>query len=141
ERVLTDLSDPVAECDVGHIRLAREADLVVVAPATADLMAKLAGGHADDLASAVLIATDRKVLLAPAMNPHMWQHRATRRNLARLIDNGVALIGPNAGEMAEEGGAGGAAGDRGGRAVAHRPRQRRGSARGQARDRHLRPDP
>jgi phosphopantothenoylcysteine decarboxylase/phosphopantothenate--cysteine ligase len=106
ERVFTDLFDPVAEFDVGHIRLAREADLVVVAPATADLMAKLAGGHADDLASAVLIATDRKVLLAPAMNPHMWQHRATRRNLARLIDDGVALIGPNAGEMAEEGEAG-----------------------------------
>src|SRR5262249_9203793 len=102
------LFDPVAEFDVGHIRLAREADLVVVAPATADLMAKLAGGHADDLASAVLIATDRKVLLAPAMNPHMWQHRATRRNLARLIAAGVALLGPNAGEVAEgaEAGAG-----------------------------------
>src|SRR5262245_51092465 len=75
ERVFTDLFDPVAEFDVGHIRLAREADLVVVAPATADLMAKLAGGHADDLASAVLMATDRKVLLAPAMNPHMWEHK------------------------------------------------------------------
>src|SRR5262244_516854 len=106
ERGFKELFDPLAEVDVGHNPLAREADLVVVAPATADLMAKLAGGHADDLASAVLIATDRKVLLAPAMNPHMWQHRATRRNLARLIDNGVALIGPNAGEMAEEGEAG-----------------------------------
>jgi phosphopantothenoylcysteine decarboxylase / phosphopantothenate---cysteine ligase len=106
ERVFTDLFDPVAEFDVGHIRLAREADLVVVAPATADLMAKLAGGHADDLASAVLIATDRKVLLAPAMNPHMWEHKATRRNLARLIDDDVALVGPNAGEMAEAGEAG-----------------------------------
>ena len=82
ERVFTDLFDPGSEFDVGHIRLAREADLVVVAPATADLMAKLAGGHADDLASAVLVATDRKVLLAPAMNPHMWQHKATQRNLA-----------------------------------------------------------
>src|SRR5215813_3354412 len=106
ERVFTDLFDPGSEFDVGHIRLAREADLVVVAPATADLMAKLAGGHADDLASAVLLATDRTVLLAPAMNPHMWEHRATRRNLARLIEDGVALVGPNAGEMAEAGEAG-----------------------------------
>jgi len=106
ERVVTDLFDPKSEFDVGHIRLAREADLVVVAPATADLMAKLAGGHADDLATAVLLATDRTVLLAPAMNPHMWEHRATRRNLARLVDDGVALVGPNAGEMAEAGEAG-----------------------------------
>src|SRR6266851_10641 len=106
ERVFTDLFDPGSEFDVGHIRLAREADLVVVAPATADLMAKLAGGHADDLASAVLVATDRKVLLAPAMNPHMWQHKATQRNLARLVEDGVALVGPNAGEMAEAGEAG-----------------------------------
>src|SRR2546430_2772157 len=106
ERVFTDLLDPGSEFDVGHIRLARDADLVVVAPATADLMAKLAGGHADDLASAVLVATDRQVLLAPAMNPHMWEHRATRRNLARLIDDGVALVGPNVGEMAEAGEAG-----------------------------------
>src|SRR5439155_19500986 len=67
---------------------------------------KLAGGHADDLASAVLVATDRKVLLAPAMNPHMWQHKATQRNLARLVEDGVALVGPNTGEMAEAGEAG-----------------------------------
>jgi len=106
ERVFTDLFDPGSEFDVGHIRLAREVDLVVVAPATADLMAKLAGGHADDLASAVLVATDRKVLLAPAMNPHMWQHKATQRNLARLVEDGVALVGPNTGEMAEAGEAG-----------------------------------
>jgi phosphopantothenoylcysteine decarboxylase/phosphopantothenate--cysteine ligase len=106
ERVFTDLFEPGSEFDVGHVRLAREADLIVVAPATADLMAKLAGGHADDLASAVLLATDRKVLLAPAMNPHMWEHKATRRNLARLIEDGVALVGPNAGEMAEAGEAG-----------------------------------
>src|SRR5262245_35840930 len=105
ERVFTDLFDP-GEFDVGHVRLAREADLVVVAPATADLMAKLAGGHADDLASTVLLATDGPVLLAPAMNPHMWEHKATRRNLARLVDDGVALVGPNAGEMAEAGEAG-----------------------------------
>src|SRR6266516_1892497 len=106
ERVFTDLFDPGSEFDVGHIRLAREADLVVVAPATADLMAKLAGGHADDLASAVLLATDRTVLLAPAMNPRMWEHKATRRNLAQLIDDGIAVVGPNAGEMAEAGEAG-----------------------------------
>src|SRR6185312_5570380 len=74
ERVFTDLFDPAHEFDVGHIRLAREADLVVVAPATADLMAKLAGGHADDLATAVLLATTAKILLAPAMNPRMWSN-------------------------------------------------------------------
>jgi phosphopantothenoylcysteine decarboxylase/phosphopantothenate--cysteine ligase len=105
-RVFTDLFDVTTEFDVGHIRLARETDLVVVAPATADLMAKMAGGHADDLASAVLLATDRSVLLAPAMNPRMWRHPATRRNLARLADDGMAVIGPNAGEMAEAGEAG-----------------------------------
>jgi phosphopantothenoylcysteine decarboxylase/phosphopantothenate--cysteine ligase len=106
ERVFSDLFDPHSEFDIGHIRLARDADLVVVAPATADLMAKLAGGHANDLASAVLLATDRTVLLAPAMNPRMWEHKATRRNLAQLIDDGIAVVGPNAGEMAEAGEAG-----------------------------------
>jgi phosphopantothenoylcysteine decarboxylase / phosphopantothenate---cysteine ligase len=106
ERAFTDLFDQESEFDVGHIRLAREADLVIVAPATADLMAKLAGGHADDLASAVLLATDRPVLLAPAMNPRMWEHKATQRNLARLIEDGIAMVGPNAGEMAEAGEAG-----------------------------------
>jgi len=103
EPAFTDLFDAASEFDVGHIRLAREADLVVVAPATADLMAKMAGGHADDLASAVLLATGRPVLVAPAMNPHMWDHPATRRNLARLAADGVAVVGPNAGEMAEAG--------------------------------------
>jgi phosphopantothenoylcysteine decarboxylase/phosphopantothenate--cysteine ligase len=103
ERAFTDLFDPRSEFDVGHIRLARDADLVVVAPATADLMAKMAGGHADDLASTVLLATDRPVLIAPAMNPHMWAHAATRRNLAQLAADDVAVIGPNAGEMAESG--------------------------------------
>ena len=98
EAAFTDLFDPKSELDVGHIRLARDCDLIVVAPATADLMAKMAGGHADDLASAVLLATDRPVLLAPAMNPHMWSHKATRRNLAQLTADGVALVGPNAGE-------------------------------------------
>jgi phosphopantothenoylcysteine decarboxylase/phosphopantothenate--cysteine ligase len=106
ERAFTDLFDAATEFDVGHVRLARETDLIVVAPATADLMAKMAGGLAGDLASAVLLATDRPVLIAPAMNPHMWAHPATRRNLARLIDDGIAVVGPNAGEMAEAGEAG-----------------------------------
>jgi phosphopantothenoylcysteine decarboxylase / phosphopantothenate---cysteine ligase len=101
ERVFTDLFDLAGEFDVGHIRLARETDLIVVAPATADLMAKLAGGHADDLATAVLLATTAKILLAPAMNPRMWANKATQRNLARLVADGIALIGPNEGEMAE----------------------------------------
>jgi phosphopantothenoylcysteine decarboxylase / phosphopantothenate---cysteine ligase len=103
ERVFSELFDPGSEFDVGHIRLARETDLIVVAPATADLMAKMANGIANDLASAVLLATDAKILLAPAMNPHMWSNKATQRNLAQLIADGVALIGPNEGEMAEAG--------------------------------------
>jgi phosphopantothenoylcysteine decarboxylase/phosphopantothenate--cysteine ligase len=106
ERVFTDLFDPASELDVGHIRLARAADLVVVAPATADLMAKMAGGHANDLASAVLLATGAPVLIAPAMNPQMWGHAATRRNLARLAADGIAVVGPGEGEMAERGEAG-----------------------------------
>jgi phosphopantothenoylcysteine decarboxylase/phosphopantothenate--cysteine ligase len=103
ERVFTDLFDPRTEFDVGHIRLARETDLIVVAPATADLMAKLAGGHADDLATAVLLATNAKVLLAPAMNPHMWKNKATQRNFAQLTSDGFSFVGPNEGEMAEAG--------------------------------------
>jgi phosphopantothenoylcysteine decarboxylase/phosphopantothenate--cysteine ligase len=103
ERAFTDLFDEIAEFDVGHIRLARDADLVVVAPATADLIARMAGGHAEDLAAAVLLATDHSVLIAPAMNPRMWQHPATQRNLARLVEDGVAVVGPNVGEMAEAG--------------------------------------
>ncbi len=102
-RVFTDLFDPAHEFDVGHIRLAREADLIVVAPCTADLMAKLAGGLASDLATAVLLATSAKVLLAPAMNPHMWANKATQRNFAQLAADGFAFIGPNEGEMAEAG--------------------------------------
>ena len=101
ERVFTDLFDPDSEFDVGHIRLAREAELIVVAPATADLMAKMANGLADDLATAVLLATRARILIAPAMNPAMWSHRATKRNLATLVADGVHVIGPNAGEMAE----------------------------------------
>ncbi|HYQ19774.1 MAG TPA: bifunctional phosphopantothenoylcysteine decarboxylase/phosphopantothenate--cysteine ligase CoaBC, partial [Xanthobacteraceae bacterium] len=106
EPAFTDLFDPTTEFDVGHIRLAREADLIVVAPATADLLARMAGGHADDLACAVLLATDRPILVAPAMNPRMWEHPATQRNLAQLAGDGVAVVGPNAGEMAEAGEAG-----------------------------------
>ena len=106
ERVYTDLFDADSEFDAGHIRLGRECDLIVVAPATADLMAKMAQGHADDLASAILLAADRPILLAPAMNPLMWNNAATRRNVAQLARDGIALIGPNAGEMAEAGEAG-----------------------------------
>jgi phosphopantothenoylcysteine decarboxylase/phosphopantothenate--cysteine ligase len=106
QRCYTDLFDPQSEFDAGHIRLARNCDLIVVAPATADLMAKLANGHADDLATAILLATDRQILLAPAMNPLMWNNAATRRNVAQLKQDGVALIGPNAGEMAERNEAG-----------------------------------
>src|SRR5882757_8630819 len=105
-RVYTDLFDPESEFDAGHIRLARDCDLIVVAPATADLIAKMAQGHADDLASAILLAADRPVLLAPAMNPLMWNNTATRRNVAQLSRDGIAMIGPNAGEMAEAGEAG-----------------------------------
>jgi phosphopantothenoylcysteine decarboxylase/phosphopantothenate--cysteine ligase len=103
EPVFTDLFDARGEFDVGHIRLARETDLIVVAPATADLMAKMAGGQANDLATAVLLATKTKILLAPAMNPLMWSNKATQRNLTQLVADGVALIGPNEGEMAEAG--------------------------------------
>src|SRR5207247_8933343 len=100
ERAFTDLFDPQLEFDIGHIKLAREAELIVLAPAPADLIAKLAGGHADDLASAVLLATDRPVLVAPAMNPRMWEHKATRRHLVQLIADGGAVVGPNSGEVA-----------------------------------------
>jgi phosphopantothenoylcysteine decarboxylase/phosphopantothenate--cysteine ligase len=106
EKPFTDLFDQASEFDVGHIRLARDNDLIVVAPATADLMAKMANGHADDLASAVLLATDKTILLAPAMNSRMWSNKATQRNLARLKADGILTVGPNAGEMAESGEAG-----------------------------------
>ena len=90
----TDLFDPASEFDVGHIRLARETDLIVVAPATADLMAKMANGHADDLATAVLLATTTKIVLAPAMNPRMWANKATQRNLAQLVADGACCRRP-----------------------------------------------
>src|SRR5262245_56072511 len=106
ERAHTELFDLATEFDIGHIRLARDCDLVVVAPATADLVAKMAHGLADDLASTVLLATAQPVLIAPAMNPQMWAHAATRRNMAALAADGIATVGPNAGEMAESGEAG-----------------------------------
>lgn len=106
ERVLTDLFDLDEEREIGHIRLARDSDLIVVAPATADLIARMAGGHADDLATAVLLATEKPVVLAPAMNPAMWRHPATRRNVAQLKADGIRIIGPAVGEMAERGEAG-----------------------------------
>jgi phosphopantothenoylcysteine decarboxylase/phosphopantothenate--cysteine ligase len=106
ERAYTDLFDAASEFDVGHIRLARDTDLIVVAPATADLLAKMAGGHADDLATAVLLATDKPILIAPAMNPLMWTAKATARNLAQLRSDGIHVVGPNSGEMAERGEAG-----------------------------------
>ncbi|MES1201401.1 MAG: bifunctional phosphopantothenoylcysteine decarboxylase/phosphopantothenate--cysteine ligase CoaBC [Pseudomonadota bacterium] len=106
ERVFADLFDPAEEFDVGHIRLARDSDLIIVAPATADLMAKAANGLASDLASAVLLATDKPVLMAPAMNPRMWANPATQRNFAALQADGIRFVGPNAGEMAERGEAG-----------------------------------
>ncbi|WGS20700.1 MULTISPECIES: bifunctional phosphopantothenoylcysteine decarboxylase/phosphopantothenate--cysteine ligase CoaBC [unclassified Bradyrhizobium] len=106
ERVHTDLFDAESEFDAGHIRLARECDLIVVAPATADLIAKVAHGHADDLASAILLAANRPILIAPAMNPLMWNNPATRRNVLQLRRDGIHTVGPNAGEMAEAGEAG-----------------------------------
>lgn len=94
------LWDSGAEAEIGHIQLSRNADLVVVAPATADLMAKMAHGLADDLASTLLLATDKPVLIAPAMNVRMWDHPATRRNLAVLRADGIRLVGPDEGDMA-----------------------------------------
>jgi phosphopantothenoylcysteine decarboxylase/phosphopantothenate--cysteine ligase len=106
DRVFTDLFDLDDEREIGHVRLSRDADLVVVAPATADLLAKMAMGQANDLATAVLLATDKPVLVAPAMNPRMWDHPATRRNVRQLLADGIRFVGPNAGEMAERGEAG-----------------------------------
>ncbi len=99
-KVYTDLFDLTDEAEMGHIALSRSADLIVVAPATADLMAKMAQGRADDLASTLLLATDTSVLLAPAMNVRMWQHPATQRNLTILQWDGIGIVGPNSGDMA-----------------------------------------
>jgi phosphopantothenoylcysteine decarboxylase/phosphopantothenate--cysteine ligase len=100
EKVYTDLFDLTDEAEMGHIQLSRVADLVVVAPATADLMAKMASGLASDLASTALMATDKPVLIAPAMNVRMWQHPATQRNIATLKADGVLFVGPEEGDMA-----------------------------------------
>jgi len=100
EKVFQHLFSLTDESEMGHIELSRSADLVVVAPATADLMAKLAAGHANDLASTALLATDKPVLMAPAMNVRMWNHAATQRNLKTLKGDGVLFVGPNEGDMA-----------------------------------------
>ncbi|MDO9417692.1 bifunctional phosphopantothenoylcysteine decarboxylase/phosphopantothenate--cysteine ligase CoaBC [Pararhizobium sp.] len=102
-KVYTELFSREDEQDVGHIRLARDCDLVLIAPATADLMAKMAHGLAGDLASTVLLATNRPVLAAPAMNPAMWSHPATWRNHQALLRDGIHFVGPASGEMAESG--------------------------------------
>jgi len=100
EKVYRDLFDLTDEAEMGHIQLSSSADLVVVAPATADLMAKMAHGHANDLASTLLMATDTPVLVAPAMNVRMWEHPATQRNIATLRGDGIGFVGPNEGDMA-----------------------------------------
>lgn len=99
-KVYQNLFDLGDEAEMGHIQLSRAADLVVVAPATADMMAKMAAGLAGDLASTLLLATDKPVLIAPAMNVRMWLHAATQRNLACLRGDGIAVVGPNDGDMA-----------------------------------------
>lgn len=103
ERCFTDLFSLTDEADIGHIALSRSTDLVVVAPATADLIAKMATGLANDLASTALLATDKRILIAPAMNPRMWEHPATQRNMAQIEKDGVLVVGPNSGAMAERG--------------------------------------
>ena len=105
DKVYTDLFSLTDESEMGHIRLSREADLVVVAPATADLLAKMAAGLSNDLATTALLATDKPVLVAPSMNAHMWSHPATQRNLAQLDADGILRIDPAHGDLAcgEEG--------------------------------------
>jgi phosphopantothenoylcysteine decarboxylase/phosphopantothenate--cysteine ligase len=100
DKVFTDLFDLTDEAEMGHIQLSRDADLLVVAPATADLMARMANGVCNDLATTVLLATDKPVLIAPTMNVRMWTHAATQRNVARLQADGVMIVGPNDGDMA-----------------------------------------
>ena len=100
EKVYTSLFSLTDEVEMGHIQLSRAADLLVVAPATADLMAKMANGLADDLASTALLATNKQILIAPAMNVRMWRHRATARNVETLHRDGITIVGPNDGEMA-----------------------------------------
>jgi phosphopantothenoylcysteine decarboxylase/phosphopantothenate--cysteine ligase len=100
DKVYTDLFDLKDEAEMGHIQLSRQADLLVVAPATADLMAKMAAGIADDLATTLLLATDKPVLVAPAMNVRMWDHPATQRNIATLRADGLTVLAPDKGPMA-----------------------------------------
>ena len=100
EVVHTELFELTSEVEMGHIELSRSADMLLVAPATADLLAKMANGFANDLASTVLLATDKPVMVAPAMNVRMWEHPATQRNLATLRADGVTVVGPNEGPMA-----------------------------------------
>ncbi|HXE28167.1 MAG TPA: bifunctional phosphopantothenoylcysteine decarboxylase/phosphopantothenate--cysteine ligase CoaBC [Stellaceae bacterium] len=101
EKAYSDLFSLTDESEMGHLRLAQESDLLVVAPASADILAKMAGGLADDLAATALLATDKPILVAPAMNFRMWEHKATQENLARLASRGVKQVGPNAGPLAE----------------------------------------
>ncbi len=98
--VYTSLWDLKDEAEMGHIQLSRAADLVLVCPATADLLARMAGGHANDLATTILLATDKPVIVAPAMNVRIWQHEATRANVATLRERGVTVIEPDEGPMA-----------------------------------------
>ncbi|MFT5067611.1 MAG: phosphopantothenoylcysteine decarboxylase/phosphopantothenate--cysteine ligase [Yoonia sp.] len=100
EKLYQDLFDLTAEAEMGHIELSRAADLIVVAPATADLLAKMTAGLANDLASTLLLATDKRVLVAPSMNVRMWEHAATQRNLAQLAEDGILFVGPGEGDMA-----------------------------------------
>ncbi len=100
DKVYQELFSLTDEAEMGHIQLSRDADLLVVAPASADILAKMAGGRADDLATTALLATDKPVLAAPAMNLRMWLHPATQANIAALAERGVALVGPNEGDMA-----------------------------------------
>jgi phosphopantothenoylcysteine decarboxylase / phosphopantothenate---cysteine ligase len=100
DKVYGELFSLTDEAEMGHIELSRDADLVAVVPATANLLAKMANGLADDLATTALLATDKKILVAPAMNLRMWAHPATRRNVQRLQADGVTFVGPNAGSMA-----------------------------------------
>ena len=100
EKLYQDLFDLTSEAEMGHIELSRAADLIVVAPATADLLAKMTAGLANDLASTLLLATDKRVLVAPSMNVRMWDHAATQRNLAQLADDGILFVGPGEGDMA-----------------------------------------
>ena len=100
EKVYTDMFSLTEESEMGHIRLSRETDLILVAPATADIMARMAAGMANDLATAVLLATDKPVMFAPAMNVRMWEHAATKANVETLEKNGLIRVGPEAGDMA-----------------------------------------